>query len=350
MDIVNPLIVAVGGRRYRKLYVATDDNSTNYSKNPLNEICAQAQWEDEQCDDEEFLSVRKTADGYIAYCTDIPSYYFKFICGRKNESKSRIEKETKTHVSIPRPGREGDVVITGPERSGVLSARSRVNLIVESARGRARPTHFISIPLACAATKENFEDFKSTVLQDCRDCKGFSEEIIQVPEKLHITMGVMALMSEQEIGKAAVLLKDLQDDIQKEFVNGRPLRVVLNGIECMNDDPSQVVVLYAKVKLDDGTDRLQRLADFIVDRFSSAGLMRKEYDKVKLHATVINTNFISAEKETNDIKTDGSQSKTRRKICDNFNFGMVDVTSLHLSKRGQYGPDGFYHSEAQIEI
>ena len=70
---------------------------------------AQAEWEEEQCDDEEFLSVRKTADGYIAYCTDIPSYYFKFICGRKNESKCRIEKETKTCVSIPRPGREGDI-------------------------------------------------------------------------------------------------------------------------------------------------------------------------------------------------------------------------------------------------
>ena len=38
MDIVHPLIVTVGGRRYRKLYVATDDNSTN-SKNPLSEIC-----------------------------------------------------------------------------------------------------------------------------------------------------------------------------------------------------------------------------------------------------------------------------------------------------------------------
>ncbi len=33
------------------------------------------------------------------------------------------------------------------------------------------------------------------------------------------------------------------------------MRVILEGVECMNDDASEVVVLYAKVKLSDGSDR-----------------------------------------------------------------------------------------------
>ena len=33
------------------------------------------------------------------------------------------------------------------------------------------------------------------------------------------------------------------------------------------------------------------MADYIVEKFVSAGLMKKEHDNVKLHATVINTKF-----------------------------------------------------------
>ena len=68
-------------------------------------------WEDVPCDAEEVDSsfVEKTDQGYVVNCNDIPSYYFKFICGKKNESKKRIEKETKTQIKIPRPGLEGDI-------------------------------------------------------------------------------------------------------------------------------------------------------------------------------------------------------------------------------------------------
>ena len=33
------------------------------------------------------------------------------------------------------------------------------------------------------------------------------------------------------------------------------MKIVLEGIETMNDDPSASIVLYAKVKLADGSDR-----------------------------------------------------------------------------------------------
>lgn len=39
------------------------------------------------------------------------------------------------------------------------------------------------------------------------------------------------------------------------------------------------------------TRRLQEIADRLVEHFVSAGLMVREWDTVKLHATVINTLF-----------------------------------------------------------
>ena len=40
---------------------------------------------------------------------DVPSAYFKFIIGKKGETRKRIENETKTQVRIPKQGEEGEI-------------------------------------------------------------------------------------------------------------------------------------------------------------------------------------------------------------------------------------------------
>jgi activating signal cointegrator complex subunit 1 len=65
----------------------------------------------------------------------------------------------------------------------------------------------------------------------------------------------------------------------------------MSGLEYMNDDPHAVDVLYAKVQLEDGSNRLQCLADELNDRLTLTGIMQKSYDRVKLHVTVMNTLF-----------------------------------------------------------
>lgn len=40
---------------------------------------------------------------------EVPSSLFKFILGKRAETKRKIEKETNTQIMIPRQGQEGDV-------------------------------------------------------------------------------------------------------------------------------------------------------------------------------------------------------------------------------------------------
>ena len=63
-------------------------------------------WEDEACDTVE--SVEKTDRGY-RLSMEVPSSLFKFILGKRAETKKKIEKETNTQIMIPRQGEEGDV-------------------------------------------------------------------------------------------------------------------------------------------------------------------------------------------------------------------------------------------------
>ncbi len=52
----------------------------------------------------------------------------------------------------------------------------------------------------------------------------------------------------------------------------------------------EVDVVYAKVS-SSPDDVLQRLADGLVDRFVASGLMSRQYDRVKVHLTLLNSLF-----------------------------------------------------------
>ena len=52
--------------------------------------------------------VEKTEQGY-KLCMQVPSLLYKFIIGKKGETKKKIEKETGTRIIIPRQGEFGDL-------------------------------------------------------------------------------------------------------------------------------------------------------------------------------------------------------------------------------------------------
>ncbi|XP_009975953.1 PREDICTED: activating signal cointegrator 1 complex subunit 1-like, partial [Tauraco erythrolophus] len=136
------------------------------------------------------------------------------------------------------------------------------------------------------------------------------------------------------------------------IAGGKPLTVEVAGVEYMNDDPAMTDVLYAKVHMKDGSDRLQVIADQLVERFVASGLMLKEWDRVKLHATVMNTLFRNdpSAEERNNTMTGKSSFKEREsfnsrnilKLFENFYFGEVQLDSVRLSQRFSSDASGYY--------
>nr|XP_020017884.1 activating signal cointegrator 1 complex subunit 1 isoform X2 [Castor canadensis] len=97
----------------------------------------------------------------------------------------------------------------------------------------------------------------------------------------------------------------------------------MEGIEYMNDDPGMVDVLYAKVHMKDGSNRLQELVDRVLERFQASGLIVKEWNSVKLHATVMNTLFRkdpNAEGRYNLYTADGKYIFKERESFDGRNI------------------------------
>ncbi|XP_068113876.1 activating signal cointegrator 1 complex subunit 1 isoform X2 [Hyperolius riggenbachi] len=284
MDVLRPTLVTIGGRVYRKNAVreATYQNEEEESFFIDTDQCL-----DEPCDD---YLIEETDKGYQCYI-DLPSQLFKYIIGKKGETKRNLESDTRTSINIPRQGMEGEIVITGQNRNGVISARTRIELLAETFRKKQPFTHFLSFALNQPEIQEKFMQFKEEVLAKCSKDRGVESTIFQNPVKLHLTIGTLVLLNENEVEQACQLLQKCKEEFLDKIAAGKALQVTMSGIEYMNDDPAMVDVLYAKVEMKDGSERLQLIADRLMQKFLSSGLMLKEWDRVKLHATVMNTLF-----------------------------------------------------------
>lgn len=81
-----------------------------------------------------------------------------------------------------------------------------------------------------------------------------------------------------------------------------PLEIEIRGVEYMNDDPEKVDILYGKCI--DNSGRLQQMANAIVDSLEADGLLDRQYDYVKLHATIMNSLFkVKDDSEDNFVRS-----------------------------------------------
>ncbi|XP_010290140.1 PREDICTED: activating signal cointegrator 1 complex subunit 1 [Phaethon lepturus] len=350
MDVLRPTLIKIGGRIYRKNLI----QEQAYQHEEEDFCAGPSDCTDEPCD---VFVVEETEKGFQCR-VEVPSPLYKYIIGKKGETKKRLETETRTSISIPKPGVEGEIVITGQHRSCVISARTRIDVLLDSFRKKQPFTHFLSFALNQPAIQEKFLQFKEEVLEKCSKDHGVSSSLFQNSAKLHLTLGTLVLLNEQEIQKACDLLQRCKEDFVDQIAGGKPLTVEVAGVEYMNDDPAMMDVLYAKVHMKDGSDRLQVIADQLVERFVASGLMLKEWDRVKLHATVMNTLFRkdpSAE-ERNNTMTGKSSFKEREsfngrnilKLFENFYFGEVQLDSVRLSQRFSSDASGYYATSGQL--
>ncbi|KAJ2953712.1 hypothetical protein O0L34_g1332 [Tuta absoluta] len=360
-DILRPELLWIEGRCYR----VNDPNIevTALQEHDLyeNEITFEDiddDGEDEDCE------VTMIDDTRYKTSLHVSKHYVGSIIGKKGANKMRIERDPKTEIKIPKQGQTGDIVIFGPSPNNIKAAKRRINIIVISSRMKQKSTHFISIRMDSPEIIGNFEEFKQSVLRECPD-RGIDESLFIRSNKLHLTLGMMCLMDNEERLQASKLLTEAKQNIIMPMLeNYLPLKLRLKGLQYMNDDPREIDVLYGCVQEENAPSGiLQQVVDAIVEHFYKAGFMEKEFgrDNVKLHVTLINSKYRSRESSTNIAKTNNEepQSRDRRprvtfdgsRILEKFldyDFGVAEVTEMHLSQRHSMGADGYYQPTCVI--
>ncbi|RNA08454.1 Activating signal cointegrator 1 complex subunit 1 [Brachionus plicatilis] len=375
MNILQPQIVRIGNRRYRHNHSTfksndpiepyeeeTDEmfverkvgllNDEEYNDEACYLECKQIPAVSDQFNQIEFVN------GYYKLDLCVAEAFYGSLIGRNGEKKSKLERDTQTSVRIPRRNQGDTVTIEGNDKKSIISCLNRLQLMIQTARSQKPFTHLITFPLKFDQLKHRFKEFIDLVLRDCSQDRGVHESIFQLPNKLHLTVNICTILSEFELDQAASLLEKCKKSFISDLLNGKKLKVQIKGLEYMNDDPAQVDVLYAKVTGLDSVNALQSIADGIMKTFVESGYARKQFERVKLHATVMNS-LRRVDMSVDNEFEDKKESKSQRESFDcrnilkffgDYDFGIYVLEEIHLSLRFTSAPDGYYECISKINF
>lgn len=348
MDILKPELVWVDGRCYRVLENTkrTNDVSPYFEDNNY-------QLDDKGAEDECYdsnIEIVPYGSTKFKHAFHVPKVFFPFIIGAKHAVRKRLETETRTVIQIPKFGQDGDIVIIGNDCKGIISARHRINLLMEASRKKIEFTHFLSIPLNDGHVIMKFNMFKNEVLTNSgKTSRGVDETIFQTPSKLHLTIGVMKLLDDAERNQAVEALSYCNEHIVKPTIEKYgQIPILLQGTEIMNDDPAEAKVLYAKVVGETGV--LQKMVEEIVDYYIKIGLIDRKYKTTKLHLTLMNTKFKLTKEEKNGKNFITFDATEIMKAHENTIFGEATLKQIHISQRHTISSNGYYIATAKINL
>ena len=397
MDVLNPTIVKIGNRRYRKngFVLAFQDNEplAPYEEETTDMFVEQRssgackirdEYDDESCaldrnketcsnrivndEEEDYKDIEMNKNGMYQCVIPVSESYFGYLIGRNGEKKMNLERDTSTKIKIPQRKQGSDyVTIEGKDRSNVASCRNRIFILVSTVRHQKSFTHLLTFPLHFDNFKLKLNEFKERVVRECSQERGVDEIIFINQHKLHLTICTLTLISDSEIDQAVNLLEECRKTFIKDLTGSKPLKVRIKGLEYMNDDPSEVDVLYAKVEpISDEASSLensaiQKISDALMQKFVASGLSKKQYDRVKLHATVMNSlmrtdpsgTSTATRKANNKLADRDRESFDARnilKLFGDFDFGTYIINEIHLSIRYSSGSDGFYDYVSKISF
>ncbi|XP_075729367.1 activating signal cointegrator 1 complex subunit 1 isoform X1 [Rhipicephalus microplus] len=307
--------------------------------------------------------------GYFRRTHYVPHRFLPRLCGRKHAFRIQMERDTNTKIMIPQPDSTVDVIITGQTEEDVESAQLRISAIVRSMRQREHFTHFVCFPLNNPKLANTLEEFKEIVEKSCT-ARGLDKSLFVSKQKLHLTIGMLVLLDAKECSMAQGVLEDCKD-LVKKILEDEPLMVRVHGLEIMNDDESEVDVLYAKVSSwsNEGSSRspekcrLQQLADAVAQRFLDSGFMLRQQERghgpehVKLHMTIMNTRLREqrfAIENTSLPPTrkprNSFDARTIMKRNRDFSFGRAHIPSITVVDPHNCEKDGFYKKIAELAL
>ncbi len=179
-------------------------------------------------------------------------------------------------------------------------------------------THFLCLPLVTPTSRPQLKDSIARFRHDVAETHipnfpgGLPEKAIRPVGTLHLTLGVMSLITPERIDLALRVLKGLNltgllanipstlgssfehqnvdgDGKGKEVDQATTLPITLRGLISMHT-PSKTSVLYSSPL--DPNLKLYNFSRKLRDIFSSAGLLVEDSRPLLLHATIVNTIYV----------------------------------------------------------
>ncbi|GAB5585435.1 hypothetical protein Unana1_00335 [Umbelopsis nana] len=286
-----------------------------------------------------------------------------YIIGKGGSTLKRLKHETGTRIDVPKG--EDIVKIKGTDEN-IERAKLAIDALVQESIEKARPTHFLSLPISSPLVTRRLEEFYKVLESPSFVADGITAESIAPIPSLHITLGVMKLMGQSEVEAAVRFLKESSAELISQVVGERGISVRLKTLDIMQSDASKARVLYIHVEDESENKVLDTLCAGLQEQMQEAGLMVKEKRPFKMHMTLVKKSGAKPKRSTADVEQnveDETNNDAHHLDSDNVFFdarsilkefrildlGIVTLDSVHIMKMGM-NKQGKYKSEGAVII
>lgn len=153
------------------------------------------------------------------------------LIGKGGNNLKRLRNETNTSIKIDH---KTCIVTIIEKEDRIAQVQSEINDMdnkVKSKEKRARPTHFLSIPVQSPLLDEKVNELKKFTAID--------PKALITTQNLHITLGVMQFSNQIEIDRALKVLREECPPIIEGIMGDDELIVKLNEFKVMKSNPSK---------------------------------------------------------------------------------------------------------------
>ncbi|CAL2034944.1 unnamed protein product [Caenorhabditis brenneri] len=286
----------------------------------------------------------------------VPKCFIGKLIGTNRRTLNALENDTQCRIKTPRGGERFPCEISSiVSLECVQRCLDRIDIFIADARKSARVTHFVAFPCDQHEVKENFNTFKQLVIENERvdeSCK--NPQLFTKSSHLHLTLAVVRIFDDMDLEKTINAFKTIEQEI-RVLIGSSSLLAKLQGIDMMNDDPTQVSVIYANVS---GV-LIQNVANHISRRLIEFGIASSEknssdcFEEVKLHMTLMNARYSTqSDKSVKRKQTLTFDATTILEEHRDFYFGSIPLSEICLCPLGSSSsnPEEFYDKIARIKL
>ncbi|KAH6789093.1 hypothetical protein C2S51_004099 [Perilla frutescens var. frutescens] len=203
-------------------------------------------------------------------------------------------------------------------------------------------THFVSLPLVYPGLVEKLIRFKNRITTEL----GIDETVFNKLGSLHLTVRMLELGSEGLLKKATEVLQSVSPKLL-DALDNRPVFITLKGLDLMRGSKEEAFIIYAPVEEIGGEGRLLRACQVITDALVDAGLAEKDAEyELKLHVTLMNAAFKRRERRSDEVVPFDARGIFEWYDCEKW--GEFPIREAHLSQRGKFDENGYFHCCASI--
>ncbi|KAL0221289.1 hypothetical protein RCL1_001143 [Eukaryota sp. TZLM3-RCL] len=190
------------------------------------------------------------------------------------------------------------IYITGTTSESLNEFAVKLRELIKKVSQNSPPTHFLALPLITnTLTKEQYTSFLSVLESSIKESAKFIPQQLVSAPSFHLTLSVLNLYTLEDVQQVNQILIENFDRLREMLPN--PLVLRLGELAVMKGSIETCKVLHFEIQDDENKRKVEEFTVVVKNLLKNFIAPKNFKEKLRLHATVLNTKYGQHKKFSN---------------------------------------------------